>query len=226
MSATAVTASDCIIRGFKIPRWHPMGIMMGVVIGFGKPRQPVLGMVFSGEVESAGRDVTMFKKGDAVFGWDLFPGFGCYAEYKCISGKGMIALKPANLNYVEAAAIPFGGLLALHYLKKANIQPGQKILIYGASGAVGSSAVQIAKSFGGKVTGVCGSANLELVKSLGSDKVIDYTKEDFTINGSAMIYFQCRRKKESQIEISKFVGLRRKNNMTVDDGSPKPKVED
>ncbi len=136
--ATAVTASDCIVRGFNVPIifWIPMAL----AVGFPKPRQPILGMVLAGEVESVGKDVKSFKIGDQVFGFDRFA-FGTYAEFKCMPEEGMLVIKPTSVNYEEAAAIPFGGLMALHFLRKGNIQSGQKILIYGASGAVGTSAV-------------------------------------------------------------------------------------
>ena len=198
---------------------------MGLAIGFKKPRKSILGMVFAGEVDSVGDAVTSFKKGDQVFGFDRF-GFGAYAEYKCISEKGLLAKKATNMTYAEAAAVPFGGLLALYYLKKANIQSGQKVLIYGASGAVGTSAVQLAKYFGAEVTGVCSTTNLEMVKSLGADKVIDYTKEDFT-NGKDRfdLIFNAVGKKKIKLQRKESLTQNGKH-ITVDDGSPAFHIED
>ncbi len=185
--ATAVTASDCIIRKFKIPvrRWFPKGLfmelMMGFVIGFGKPRNPILGLVLSGGIESVGKDATRFKKGDQVYGFTGYS-FGAYAEYTCLSEKdsprGCLAIKPTTISHEEAAALSYAGILATHFVKKGNIQSGQRVLIYGASGAIGTTAVQLAKYYGTEVTGVCSTTNLELVKSLGADKVIDYTQEE------------------------------------------------
>jgi NADPH:quinone reductase-like Zn-dependent oxidoreductase len=184
--ATTAHRGDVRIRSFDVPRGQRL--MARLVLGFTRPKNPILGMELAGEVESVGRDVTLFKPGDEVFGFTGW-GLGAYAEYvslperprKSVTKDGLLATKPANMSFEEAAAgVATGAATALRILRKANIKRGQKVLIYGASGSVGTYAVQLAKSFGADVTGVCSTANLEVVRSLGADRVIDYTQQDFT----------------------------------------------
>ncbi len=173
--ATAVNSGD-----WRLRKADPFAVRF--FLGLTKPKIKILGAVFSGEVESVGSAVTLFKAGDKVFGHTDMT-FGAYAEYIAVPETSSLALLPAGMSHQEAAVIPFGGTTALHFIKKAVIQPGQKVLIVGASGAVGSTAVQLAKYYGAQVTGVCSTTNIDLVKSLGADHVIDYTKQDVTKNG-------------------------------------------
>jgi NADPH:quinone reductase-like Zn-dependent oxidoreductase len=177
VKATTATSGDSRIR-----QANPF--LIRLIFGFKKPRNSILGGNLAGVVESSGKDVTLFKEGDEVFA-STGMSFGSYAEYKCLDEDSVLATKPSNLNYKESVAVIFGGLTALYFLKKAGIKRGQKVLVYGASGAVGTAAVQLAKHFGAEVTAVCGASSINLVKSLGATVVIDYRKEDFSKSGQS-----------------------------------------
>ncbi len=200
--ATSVGYGDVMVRDIKnmFPhKFHmPLFFWPGVRLYFGirKPKRGVLGAVLAGEVESVGKDVTQFSEGDQVFAY-VGQSMGAYAEYRCMPEDGCVATMPANMSYEEAAVVPYGAIMASTLLEKMNIQPGQKVLVNGASGSIGSAAVQLAKKhYGAEVTGVCGTPRQEFVKALGADHVIDYTNEDFTRNGETYdlifdIYGKC-----------------------------------
>jgi len=183
--AAGVTASDIFIRSSNIPL--RLLIPMRIMVGITKPRRPILGLVLAGKVETVGKDIERFKPGDNVYGLAGFK-FGAYAEYVCLketdSTAGSIAFKPDNISYEEATVAAYGGMLAFQFLVEGNIRKGNKVLIYGASGSSGTLAVQIAKHLGAEVTGVCSTTNLEMVKNLGADHVMDYTKQDFLPEGT------------------------------------------
>lgn len=179
--ATTVNSGDCRLRAFDVPK----GFRLPTRLAFGirKPRNTIPGMHFSGEIAAAGKDAKLFHQGDPIYGTTGMR-LGSHAEYICLSEKSALVKKPHNLNHEEAVAVIFGGLTAIHFLReKANIQRGQKIVVNGASGAVGTASVQLAKHYGADITAVCSAANFELVQSLGADKVVDYRQADFTKNG-------------------------------------------
>jgi len=178
--ATTVTSGDWRVRSLNVP--VGFWLIMRLVFGVSRPKQPILGTELAGVVESVGKDVRKFKVGDQVFAFSD-PVMGCHAEYKCMPEDGAVALRPPNLTYDEAAALSFGGTTALNFFRRGKLQRGESVLVNGASGGVGTAAVQLAKHFGADVSGVCSTANVELVRSLGASHVIDYTKEDFTQTG-------------------------------------------
>lgn len=226
--ATTCHIGDVRVRSFDVPFWQK--IPFRLYLGLLKPKRPILGMELAGEIESVGKNVKRFKKEDQVFACTGFV-FGAYAQYKCLAedskkiAKGMIAHKPSNLNYQEAAAgITTGGIMALMDLRKSKIQKGQKVLVYGASGSVGTYAVQLAKHFGAEVCGVCSTDNLEMVKSLGADSVIDYTREDlskhenqFDLVYDAVDKLPARKGKKLLADKGKYVKVGTDSKITIED---------
>jgi len=233
--AAAPTISDCYVRSGKVSFW--LWIPMRLYVGFLRPRNPVLGFDLSGEIVDLGKGVKKFKKGDQIF---AFAGksFGAYAEYTCLPEDGLcfpkdciMSIKPSNMTYEEAAAVPSRGLLALHYIKKGNIRNGQKVLIIGASGGTGTFAIQLAKYFGAEVTGVCSTTNIDMVKALGADKVIDYTNEEYPKKGEQYDFifdatpFQKGNRKTLKLQCKKAL-TPNGQYISVDNGTPKSCVED
>ena len=235
--ATAVTSSDTYLRRLNVLPFY-MRIMAGLFIGFGKPHNPILGMIISGEVEDIGANVTRLKKGDKIFGITVISStktnLGTYAEYKCIPEQSYVSSIPSNLDFIEAAAITYGGSIALWCLDKVAFPYQQdkasklKILIYGASGAVGTSLIQIAKAFGAEVTGICSTSNFDLVKSLGAIHTIDYNKENFTDRGETWdIIIDAVGFKKSKTYLKNYRRTLTANGRfhSVDKGSPKNSIE-
>ncbi|SRR6266851_4025298 len=227
--ATAITASDCLIRRSDLPIIMSLGRRLA--IGFTKPRKSILGAVVAGDIEAVGKDVKLFREGDQVYGSTGLR-LGAYAEYACMpeagSATGCLAIKPATMSYEEAAAVPYGAMIALHFMNKGNIRSGQKVLVYGASGAIGTTAVQLAKYLGAEVTAVCSTANLALVKSLGADKGIDYTKEDFISGGELydFILDAVGKRKSSKLKLQFKNALTQGGKyVSVDGGMPWPRAE-
>jgi NADPH:quinone reductase-like Zn-dependent oxidoreductase len=223
--ATAVTASDCIVRGLKLRGVYR--IFLRAAFGIRAPRKGIIGMIAAGEIESVGRDVTSFKPGDQVFGMDGFRA-GTYAEKVCWPTSAL-ALRPANLTYEESAALPYGGLIASFFMRRLKVRKGQRVLVYGASGAIGTSAVQLARNLGAEVTGVCSTTNLELVRSLGATSVIDYTKDDFTQSGRRydVIFDAVGKRKSAKAMLNAGAALASGGvSMSVDDAFPRSKKSD
>ena len=220
--ATAVTASESLVRGLRFPVRYRL--LIRLLFGFKAPRRPILGMVLAGEIDALGRNVTAFKVGDPVFGMSQRV-FGTYAQYICWPANGVLTKRPVNLGFEEAAALPYGGLLALYFVTKAGIKSGQRVLVYGASGAIGTAAVQLIRHLGAQVTGVCSTANLKLVESLGAGAVIDYTREDFTRRPERydIIFDAVGRRKSARALVDAQRALTPGGKVTsVDDSFPRP----
>lgn len=226
--ATAVTLSDCYIRSAVPTASLAARMMLRLAMGVTRPRRPILGAVLSGEIEAVGKGIRRYRVGDRVWGFTLMR-MGCYAERICLPANfKLLTLAPSNLDHDEAAAIPYGGLLSGYFLRKANIKRGQHVLIYGASGANGTCAVQIAKSYGAHVTAVCSAANMELVRSLGADAVFDYTREPVLELGRYDVVFDAvGRRRSSALKMAAKNALTRGGKYTsVDDTLPRVRRDD
>jgi NADPH:quinone reductase-like Zn-dependent oxidoreductase len=224
--ATSVTASDCIVRGLKLRGVYKL--FMRAAFGLRAPRKGIIGMIAAGEIESVGREVTSLKPGDQVFGMDGFRA-GTYAEKVCWPASAALALRPANLTYEESAALPYGGLIASFFVRRLKVREGQRVLVYGASGAIGTSAVQLARHLGAEVTGVCSAANLELVRSLGATTVIDYTADDFTKGATRydVIFDAVGKRKSAKAMLNAPAALAPGGvSLSVDDAFPRTKRSD
>jgi len=223
IGATAVTASDCFIRS-AIPKGRlVMRIMLRLAIGMTKPRRPIQGAVLAGAIEATGKDVTRFRVGDRVWAFTMLR-FGCYAQRTCLPASfRLLTPSPANLTDDEAAAIPYGGLLASSFLRRASIQPREQVLVYGASGAIGTCAVQLAKHLGANVTAVCSTVNVELVRSLGADAVLDYTQDTLPAGRRYDVVFDAvGRRKTSALKVASATALTPGGRaISVDDRTPR-----
>ncbi|HEX8904623.1 MAG TPA: NAD(P)-dependent alcohol dehydrogenase [Longimicrobiaceae bacterium] len=227
VEAAAVSVSDCYIRSGIPSAPLAMRLLARLVMGFGGPRRPILGAALAGTVEETGRRVTRFRAGDRVH---AFTGLrmGAYAQYAPVAEDAIVARTPDGVTAADAAALPYGGLLALHSLRKARIRPGDPVLVYGASGAIGTAAVQLAKHFGAEVTGVCGTANVELVRSLGADAVLDYTREDTPGDRRYSLVFDAvGRRRTSPLKVACKTALTPEGRyLSVDDGLPRLRKDD
>ena len=226
--ATTVTPSDCYIRSAVPTARLAMRLMARAVIGFTRPRRPILGAILAGEIEAIGRKVTRFRVGDRVWAFTTLR-MGCYAQRTCLPATlKLLTPAPSNLSHDEAAAIPYGGLMAMHFLSKANIESGQQVLVYGASGANGTCATQLAKHLGANVTAVCSTANVELLRSLGADTVLDYTKEPASaLRRYDVVFDAVGRRKTSPLKVASMNALTPTGKfISVDDALPRFRRDD
>lgn len=225
--AAAVTVSDCYIRSAVPSASLKMRVMVRLFIGLRRPRRPILGAVLAGEVERTGARVTKFHVGERVYAFTTLR-FGCYAQYARVPERSLVARTPSNVSDEQAAAIPYGGLIALPFVRRGNIQAGQRVLIYGASGAIGTAALQLAKHFGAHVTAVCGPTNLTLVQSLGADAVLDYTKDQIPEGARYdFVMDAVGRRKTSPLKVDARTKITADGRyVSVDDRTPRVKADD